>query len=990
MNAPIAVSAEQAQRWYQGSYEVWYLRGACRIEQQRMMATGQHAVVWIDRTPGPINAPPTTIVYLEGDVNVRNIGETSATPDTDSPSTLQADRWTTQLFSTLPLQVQAPLQDISPDHPPEIYARATERAFAIKEPSVRPAQFIQGPAPLPGIVPAPHEQQGMGAREIGVFQRYSVKPQIESYVSENTGERVVVYDRGIRIIISDIRGLPGTARQWNSLETVELAADRVVVWTKEQFLTTLGNMKQPENIPLEIYMEGNLVFREGERVIRAQRMFYNIQTKQGVILDANARTPAPALYEGFVRLKADVLQQLDENTFQAYGASLTTSQLGVPQYWMQSENIFFRHEQRTAIDALTGAPIANQFGEQVTDNQYQAISSNNRVYLFGVPVFYWPRISTNLTESFFYINNASIGNDKVFGTQIRTDWNLYQLLGFEDPPDGTEWDLSLDYLSERGFGVGSTLDYEQPIFFTDAGPTRGFLDAWGIDEQGLDNLGRGRRSLTPEESFRGRMRAQHQQYLQNGFRFSYEVGLISDRNFLEQYYEEEWDQEKDQITGFELKRLDGNRSLSFTTDVRLNDFFTQTEGPRLDHFLLGGSFAGQRLTYFEHTHFGYPRLEIGTRSVDPVDPTDPLPWETVGGLPYDNREGVRFATRHELDLPMQIGVVKVVPFVAGEFAHWEEDLFGNDVSRVLGQGGVRASVPMTKINPHAYSSLLNIKGLAHKVIFETEFLAAESDQDAGIFPLYDPLQDDSIEAFQRRFIRLDNGSMLPITFDDRFYAIRSGIQSWVASPTTEMADDLLTVRTGVRQRWQTKRGLPGQEQVIDWILLDVHGTFFPNSSRDNFGDDIGLVDYNFRWHVGDRVTLLSEGFADFFTDGLVKVTVGGFLTRPGRGSIYLGLRSLDGPVNTKAVVTSINYRMSHKWVTQVGSSYDFGDAGNIGQRVQAVRVGESFLVGLGVNVDVSRGNVGANLTLEPRILARSRASRVGGLPIPPVGVAGVE
>ena len=145
-------------------------------------------------------------------------------------------------------------------------------------------------------------------------------------------------------------------------------------------------------------------------------------------------------------------------------------------------------------------------------------------------------------------------------------------------------------------------------------------------------------------------------------------------------------------------------------------------------------------------------------------------------------------------------------------------------------------------------------------------MAAESDQDAGIFPLYDPLQDDSIEAFQRRFIRLDNGSMLPITFDDRFYAIRSGIQSWVASPTTEMADDLLTVRTGVRQRWQTKRGLPGQEQVIDWILLDVHGTFFPNSRRDNFGDDIGLVDYNFRWHVGDRVTLLSEGFADFFTE----------------------------------------------------------------------------------------------------------------------------
>ena len=122
----------------------------------------------------------------------------------------------------------------------------------------------------------------------------------------------------------------------------------------------------------------------------------------------------------------------------------------------------------------------------------------------------------------------------------------------------------------------------------------------------------------------------------------------------------------------------------------------------------------------------------------------------------------------------------------------------------------------------------------------------------------------------------------------------------------------------------------------------------------------------------------------------MKITFGGFLTRPGRGSVYLGLRSLDGPVNTKAVVTSIDYRMSHKWAAQIGSSYDFGDAGNIGQKIHLLRIGESFLVGMGINVDVSRGNVGVGLTLEPRILARSRASRVGGQRIPPVGVAGLE
>ena len=984
-NAPIVVSADTAYRWQEGAYEVWVLTGSCRLQQLQVTATGQQTVLWIDRTPANASEPRKVIAYLEGQVAVSAVRNDTKVGDGDSASTLQAEHWTTRLYTSQPLQLQAPVMPGSLPAKPEIYPRALKRAFAINTTPVQPAQFIQGLAPGPVTLPSTPQ-----IRQIQIFPRFTVRPQIDSYVDPNTNERVVVYDRGIRIIVSGLNAQSQRLQELNALDTIELSADRVVVWTNEDFLTTPGNMTQDENVPLEIYMEGNLVFREGDRVIRAQRMYYNVQAKNGIILDADVRTSAPALYKGFVRLKADVLQQLDQNNFQAYGASLTTSQLGVPQYWLQSENIFFRHEQRPRIDPVTSLPVLNQFSEPVIDNDVRAVSRNNYVYLFGVPAFYWPRISTDLTESFFYIKNVQVGNDSVFGTQINTDSNLYQLLGFENPPDDTEWDLSLDYLSERGFGYGTTFEYERPMLFNNVGPTRGFIDAWAINDNGFDNLGRGRRSLAPEESFRGRVRAQHRQYLQNGFRFNYEIGVITDRNFLEQYYEEEWDQEKDQITGIELKRLFENQSFSFTADLRVNDFFTQTEGPRLDHFLLGGSLGGQRLTYFEHTHIGYPRLEIATRSANPADPTGPLPWETVGGVPYDHREGARFATRHELDLPLQFGFLKLVPFVAGEFAYWEEDRFGNDETRVLGQGGIRASVPMLKINPHVHSELLNVRGLAHKVIFKSELLFAKADKDAAIFPLYDPLQDDAIEAFERRFIRLDNAGVLPARFDDRFYAVRSGIQNWVASPTTEMADDLLSLRTGVRQRWQTKRGLPGQEQVIDWIVLDVHGTVLPKQGRDNFGETLGLLDYDFRWHVGDRFTLLSDGYADFFNNGLVKITFGGFLTRPGRGSVYLGLRSLDGPVNTKVVVTSIDYRMSHKWAAQIGSSYDFGDAGNIGQKIHLLRIGESFLVGMGINVDVSRGNVGAGLTLEPRILARSRASRVGGQRIPPVGVAGLE
>ena len=982
---PVIVSAETASRSKEGAYEVWMLSGSCQVRQSRLTAVGHNAVMWIDQTPSAQNLPRKIFLYLEGNVSVSHVPKSAESITDGSNSTLKAQHWTTRLYTSEPVQLTANLIPSSARMQSTFYTRALQRSFHVNARPVKPAQFIQGGAPGPTTLPATSR-----VREIQVFPRYTVRPQIDSFVEPNTNERVVVYDRGVRLIVRGLDTANEKLQESNSLKTIELSADRVVVWTNEDFLTTPGSMTQDESVPLEIYMEGNLVFREGDRIIRAQRMYYNLLAKSGIILDADARTPTPDLYKGFVRLKADVLQQLDQNTFQAYGASLTTSQLGVPQYWLQSDNIFFRHEQKPKVDPVTGAPVLNQFSEPVNENELLAVSRNNFVYMFGMPVFYWPRISTNLTESFYYIKNARIGNDSVFGAQIRTDWNLYQLLGYEEPLENTEWDLSLDYLSERGFGVGTTFMYDRPMLFKHAGPTHGFIDAWTISDSGIDNLGRGRRLLTPEDSFRGHVRAQHQQQFQNGFRFNYEVGLISDRNFLEQYYEEEWDQEKDQLTGFEIKRLLENQSFSMTVDLRVNDFFTQTEGPRLDHFLLGGSPWGQRLTYFEHTHIGYPRLEVASRSTNPADPTDPLPWEMVAGLPYDDREGVRFATRHEIDLPLQLGAVKLVPFVAGEIAYWEEDRFGTDVTRLLGQGGIRASLPISKTNPYVCNELLNVRGLSHKVIFESELLLAEADKDASIFPLYDPLQDDAIEAFQRRFIRLDNGGILPTQFDDRFYSIRSGIQNWVAAPTTEMADDLLSLRMGARQRWQTKRGLPGQERVIDWIVLDIHGTLFPKAERDNYQESLGLLDYNFRWHVGDRFTLLSDGFADLFNHGLVKVTFGGIITRPGRGSVYLGLRSLDGPFDTKAVVTAIDYQMSHKWVAQIGSSYDFGDAGNIGQRIHLLRIGESFLVGVGVNVDVSRGNIGADLTLEPRILARSRRSRVGGRQILPVGTRGLE
>jgi hypothetical protein len=205
-----------------------------------------------------------------------------------------------------------------------------------------------------------------------------------------------------------------------------------------------------------------------------------------------------------------------------------------------------------------------------------------------------------------------------------------------------------------------------------------------------------------------------------------------------------------------------------------------------------------------------------------------------------------------------------------------------------------------------------------------------------------------------------------------------------------MVDDVMAARLGVHQRWQTKRGQPGQQRVVDWIVLDVDGTIFPQADRDNFGKYLGLLEYDFRWHVGDRVSILSDGYADFFQDGLSMISLGAALTRPQRGQLYAGVANMEGPFSSTLLVGTASYRLSQKWIFDLSGTYDLGPAGNIGERLAITHVGESILVRLAANADFGRDNFGIGIAIEPRFLPKGRLGRIGDMPIPPLGSMGIE
>jgi hypothetical protein len=297
---------------------------------------------------------------------------------------------------------------------------------------------------------------------------------------------------------------------------------------------------------------------------------------------------------------------------------------------------------------------------------------------------------------------------------------------------------------------------------------------------------------------------------------------------------------------------------------------------------------------------------------------------------------------------------------------------------------------MTSINAEIESDLLNVHGLAHKVVFEVDAEYTAATTSPLNFPLYDNPDDNNIEAFRRRFVVQEFNSTLPPQLDERLYAVRYGMGGDVTSPVTELAGNLVAVRADVRQRWQTKRGPANNRHVIDWITLDAQTTFFPDANRDNFGAITGLSSYDLNWFVGDRVTVMSNGYAEWYDLGPKYLSLGAFLNRPPRGAFYAGIHSLNGPIHSTVLISSYNYRMSPKWFSTFGSTFVLGGQGNIGENFQITRIGEAFLTGFGFNVDASKGNVGMMISIEPRFLPKGRLNAGTGGSIAPAGAFGLE
>lgn len=736
---------------------------------------------------------------------------------------------------------------------------------------------------------------------------------------------------------------------------------------------------------------------------------------------------------------------------------ITGSRFPIPGYRFNSRSIDINHVVSAKANPNTGRTAGDPRNPQTPQDLTWRIDARQNVFYMGpVPVFYWPRILADADDIEPPLRQIQYGYNNYFGQMVLADFNAFRLFGIRRPQWIDAWNLDIDYLAMRTKSfpaLGSEIGWFGKDFLADVlDPYRretrpanelppegyyGYLDLWGLRDYGVDVLGSGPAIETPNgrfvlpngtppgkrgfqrgvsgipglpngappfQNFRGRFNMRHMQSLLDAgadpyedFRFQVEAGYVSDRYFLEEYYKRLSETGLDQETLGYLIRQKENWAWSVWAEANLQNFYTDTQWlPRLDYYRLGDSPLNNWLTYYQHSGVDYANVhtavEVNNPNIFAFMPFDPIsntsgPWRS--GRLYSN---------HEVDLPLNFGnIVRVIPYVQGQAVGWDNQINGSAVGRVWGAAGARADIMAWRRYPDVESDLFNVHGINHKVTFEADYRNAYSNLSLNRIGVQDDLDDNKYEEVRRYFALTQYiGGVLPPQYDPRHLILRRTISP--ITGTTDAQTSIETLQLNLHSRLQTKRGPEGRRRIIDFMTLDLTTTFFPYAQRDNFGKPFGQNMYNWQWFIGDRTSLLSYGWFEFFDItgqptnkatthlgnnpfGLNVITSGVSISRPPRANIFIGYTILDsGQVTTSALNPSISYWMSPKWYATFSTSYDFGNAIWLSSMFSFTRVGADYLTTIGLVVDPQRNNFSQfAIAISPRISPGLRLGSGNGL-----------
>jgi hypothetical protein len=708
---------------------------------------------------------------------------------------------------------------------------------------------------------------------------------------------------------------------------LELQADNAVIFLSGQQAPGDEGKSDAENKLSDmqaIYMSGDIVMTYGQRTIRADEIYYDFQRKKAIVINAvmrnfDAREGIP------IYLRAAKLRQMAENEFAADNVTLTTSEFYRPQISLNASKAI-----------ITDTTTTDQEQGGISKSSYDARMHDVRLKMYDKTIFYWPYVRSNLQRPDLPIKSIHVGNDNILGTFVETRWYLARLLGLQEP-EGTDSTLALDYYSDRGFGGGIETEYTRENYF---GRILGYM----INDSGQDHLGRIRKNIEPERELRGRFAWQHRQFLPYDWQLTAEASYMSDKNFLESFYRNEFNVGKEQETLVHAKRIEDNWGLSLLGKARTNDFVnTLEELPSAEFHWTGQSFFDDRLTFYSDTQASRLRQRYATSYIDP-----------------GSEQFYSFATtRNEVDMPLTVGRAKLVPFAAGTVAYEDglgfyRELDGGQPPEQknvwFGETGIRAATqPYWKVFPNVKSETWDINQLRHII---TPHLTAVT-----------YTQNDSV---------------------------------------IEQRD---TLNVGISQRLQTKRGFGEQQRNVDWMRLDMDVTwvnnpgdetagpdkfiwnrpfippintfsrFIPQQDRrgtDLFGPRRDYFGADYSWLVSDTTAVLSDMNYDIKSGVVQQFNVGLAHLRWPNLQYYIGsryLKRLDngyGEKGSNAFTFAVTYVLDPRYTVVYAQQLDFDYGQVVRSDLTLIRQYHRLYWGLTFSADESMDRQSITFSLWPQ------------------------
>ena len=241
---PIEIAADTAAHWQQGAYDVWLLRGNCYVNQGLTYARSKEAVLWIEHGNPEDGRPTKVIAYLEGDVDIRfQQGGSGAGAALAAHTGRLVDKsWFGRFYTTESLQVRPTSSETEPRIKPAVFRRGMAHFDPDAGRSIRRTQFTEfGPAPVP-TDPLPP-----GTRRIQAFPRSDVRFQAQWQQSPAGDQWVAVITSGVNLIVDgvEVEGL-------GNVGSIDVATDRLVIWTAGLQPDLTGQTLQASDMPLEM------------------------------------------------------------------------------------------------------------------------------------------------------------------------------------------------------------------------------------------------------------------------------------------------------------------------------------------------------------------------------------------------------------------------------------------------------------------------------------------------------------------------------------------------------------------------------------------------------------------------------------------------------------------------------------------------------------------------------------------------------------------